>query len=80
MSQFGECEYAEAEWACCKRAGHTGPHESASVRTDVRDALRSEHDAEWHRWRLDRIVRSYWRIAIFIAVVMVLGSIAELLQ
>jgi hypothetical protein len=27
----GACEYAEADWCCCKRAGHDGPHESAPL-------------------------------------------------
>jgi hypothetical protein len=53
---------------------------SRGVADDLRGARSPEHPPAWHQWRLDRTVRSYWRIAIFIAVVMVLGSIAEWLQ
>lgn len=46
---------------------------------DPLDAWRSEHPPEWHRARLDRMVRSLWRVFFVVVFLLVVVPLLELL-
>lgn len=60
------------------RRAFRGRHRAGVIGDDVRDLFRSEHPPSWHRARLDRMVRSEWRILFVIVGILLLGSLAEL--